>query len=1227
MGSRWTEEQRQVIDLRDCNMLVSAAAGSGKTAVLVERIISKILDERKPADIDRLLVVTFTNAAAGEMRERIRAALEKRLEEQPENEHLQRQITLVHHAQITTIHSFCLEVIRNHFHKIGLDPGFRIGDEGELKLLRHDVMEELLEEAYQEKDPEFLCFSEAFAPGKSDQGLEEAILQFYDFSMGHPWPEAFRSQCLEAYGADDRLFANAPWMQELMRILKLRIQDLLMIQKGLLAIVREPDGPWMYLEAMEEDLHYLQTLEKCSTYEEYYRILEEPPSWQTLSRKKDEAVSAMKVLRVKNLRDVIKKQIDKLRQTYFFASPSQMAQDMANNRPMVQVLVDLTNRFEKAYGQRKAEKNLVDFNDLEHFALKILVEPGEEGWLPTQTAREYAEYYQEIMIDEYQDSNLVQEILLTSVSGKEQGIRNLFMVGDVKQSIYRFRLARPELFMEKYHTYQKGQGENRRIDLHKNFRSRHQVLDTVNLIFQQLMTGAVGGIVYDEDAALYPGAQFPPAPREEFYDTEVLLIEDAQEEDAAEDQEAAGDLRRREAMAAALRIRQMAGKEQIWDKEEERFRPVRYSDIVILLRTVSGWSDVFAQVLGEFGIPAYTGGSTGYFSALEVKTVLAYLQVLDNPRQDIPLAAVLRSPIGGLKDEELARLRIQSPDTDFYTCCVRYLEGQEQSSLLYKKLKKFWEMTEGFRDMLPYTPMHLLLWHILDTTGYGEYVLAMPGGAQRKANLDMLAEKAMAYEATSYRGLFNFVRYIEHLQKYEIDYGEASQAGEAEDVVRLMSIHKSKGLEFPVVFVCGLGKNFNLQDSRSRLIFHPVLGVGCDYVDLDLRVKLPLLMKRVMARQLLEENLGEELRVLYVAMTRAREKLILTGGVKDLEKKMTDWTEETGSGEAALSYSAITSAATCLDWVMAALLRHDCGKTLLEEFDLPEASKTELSHQPGGVVFHRWSMEGLSQAREKDIEQGMKERAMLYQPFSETEETKAFGEELRRRISLRYPYEKNLSIPGKVTVSLLKRMYMDREPREEAFHLYQEPEVVPLIPRFKSGEAEKSGAARGTIYHRFLEHLEFGGGFDRKFTESQLETMVKCGKIQKDEAEWISVKKITHFLTSSLGERMGRAARAGKLYREQPFVLGVPASSLDPEWDPKEEVLIQGIIDAYFQEGDSLVLVDYKTDQVKDQEELERRYKVQLLCYQMALECLMGKPVKEKWIYSFCLNQEVTVHD
>ena len=1228
MGSRWTEEQQQVIDLRDCNMLVSAAAGSGKTAVLVERIISKILDERKPADIDRLLVVTFTNAAAGEMRERIRTALEEKLEEQPENEHLQRQITLVHHAQITTIHSFCLEVIRNHFHRIGLDPGFRIGDEGELKLLRHDVMEELLEEAYSEKDPEFLCFSEAFAPGKSDQGLEEAILQFYDFSMGHPWPESFRSQCLEAYGADETMFANAPWMQELLRILKLRIQDLVTIQKGLLAIVREPDGPWMYLEAMEEDLHYLQLLEKCSTYEEYYHIFETPPSWLALSRKKDENVSAIKILRVKNLRDMIKKQIDKLRQTYFFASPSQMAEDMANNRHMVQVLVKLTDRFEKAYEERKTEKNLVDFNDLEHFALKILVEPGEAGWAPTQAAREYGEYYQEIMIDEYQDSNLVQEILLTSVSGKAQGRRNLFMVGDVKQSIYRFRLARPELFMEKYHTYQKNQGENRRIDLHKNFRSRHQVLDTVNLIFQQLMTEAVGGIVYDEDAALYPGAQFPPAPKEEFYDTEVLLIEDVRKQgDSEENGEAAGDLRRQEAMAVALRIRQMVGTEQIWDKEEGRFRSVRYSDIVILLRTISGWADLFAQVLGEFGIPAYTGGSTGYFSALEVKTVLSYLQVLDNPRQDIPLAAVLRSPIGKLKDEELARLRIQSPDTDFYTCCVRYLEGQDPTSQLYKKLKNFWEMTGQFRDMVPYTPMHLLLWNILETTGYGDYVLAMPGGAQRKANLDMLAEKAMAYEATSYRGLFNFVRYIEHLQKYEIDYGEASQIGEAEDVVRIMSIHKSKGLEFPIVFVSGLGKNFNLQDSRSRLIFHPELGVGCDYVDLDLRVKLPLLMKRVMARQLLEENLGEELRVLYVAMTRAREKLILTGGVKDLEKKMHAWAEEIGSEKGTISYSTITSADTCLDWVMAALLRHDCGKQLLEEFALPASSETELSHKPGGVIFHRWSLEELEQAQGEDLEKGLKEREMLYQPFSETEETKALGEELRRRLSLTYPYEKNLSIPGKITVSLLKRMHMDREPKEESLLLYQEPEVVPLIPRFKSGEEEKSGAARGTIYHRFLEHLEFGGGFDRKFTESQLETMVKCGKIQKDEAEWISIKKITGFLNSSIGERMSRAARAGMLYREQPFVLGVRASSLDPEWDPEEEVLLQGIIDAYFQEGDSLILVDYKTDQVKKPEELARRYKVQLLCYQMALERLTGKKVKEKRIYSFCLNQEVIVHD
>ncbi|MDD3797331.1 MAG: UvrD-helicase domain-containing protein, partial [Lachnospiraceae bacterium] len=518
MGSKWTREQQQVIDTRDCNMLVSAAAGSGKTAVLVERIIAMIMDETRPVDIDRLLVVTFTNAAAAEMRERILAALEMRLEENPENAHLQKQVTLIHHAQITTIHSFCLEVIHNHFQAIGLDPGFRIGDEGELKLLWQEVLEKLLEEEYQKNEEDYLYFSECFAPGKTDQELEAVILQLYHFSTGYPWPDKWMEQCGRVYEIRTQEEMNqSEWMQQLLKLLSLQIGDMETKIDLALALTMDPDGPSFYAEALEKDKQKLGQLKQCGDYESYAKALADGESWAALSRKKDPSASEEKKMLVKELRDQVKKGLKKIREDYFFAEPEQMLEDIQNSGRLIKELLYLTKRFTELYSEKKAEKNLVDFNDLEHFALQILVRDTEEGLQVTETAREYARHYAEIMIDEYQDSNLVQEILLQSVSRTHQGGQNTFLVGDVKQSIYRFRLARPELFMEKYHTYTLEEGKNRRIDLHKNFRSRKEVLDGVNLIFYQIMTGLLGGIEYDEEAALYAGAEFEPREPEDAF--------------------------------------------------------------------------------------------------------------------------------------------------------------------------------------------------------------------------------------------------------------------------------------------------------------------------------------------------------------------------------------------------------------------------------------------------------------------------------------------------------------------------------------------------------------------------------------------------------------------------------------------------------------------------------------------------------------------------------------
>lgn len=1224
MENQWTEEQRQVIGLRDCNMLVAAAAGSGKTAVLVERIISRILDEKKPVDIDRLLVVTFTNAAAAQMRERISRELERRLEQQPDQVHLQRQLTLIHHAQITTIHSFCLEIIRSHFDRLSLDPGFRIGDEGELKLLRQDVIGQVLEQEYETADPAFIRFSESFAPGRTDSGLEEIILQYYDFSRGYPWPERWREKCLRTYLPESReAFFDSDWIRALEERIRLLLADL---EKDILYALRltaQPDGPYMYRETLEADQRIFEGLAECSGYQEYAAHFAGGISWKTLSRKKDPGVSEAKRERVKQIRDQVKKELKKMENDYFFEDPDCMLEDMAACAPMIRELNVLAEKFDQAYEAAKADKNLVDFTDLEQYALQVLVREEDGAVVPTDIAAEYAQHFEEVMIDEYQDSNLVQEIMLAAVSDPAR--HNRFMVGDVKQSIYRFRLARPEIFMEKFESYRKEEGVNRRIDLHKNFRSRHQVLDSVNLIFRQIMTKTLGGVEYDDDAALYAGAVYPEGGSEPFLEPELYLLTGDLSSDVSEEEQE-HDQRRREAMAAAERIREIVGTEPVWDKEEKCYRPARYSDVVVLLRTVSGWSEQFMEVFKEYGIPCYSGTGTGYFSALEIKTVLAYLKVLDNPRQDIPLASSLRSPIGGLDDEELAALRAGCHGMDFYTCCEEYLHQEEQEdTVLYRKLKRFWKITGELRAMAAGTPMHQLLWSVLDMTGYGDYASAMPGGRQRKANLDMLVEKAAAYESTSYRGLFHFVRYIENLQKYEIDYGEANISSDAEDTVQLMSIHKSKGLEFPIVLLCGLGKYFNLQDSRGGLVLHPELGAGCDRIDLDYRVKIPVLMKKMIAHQIREESLGEELRVLYVAMTRAEEKLILMGTVKSLEGAVRGWSREQENESLHLTYSTLTGAASYLDWIMPALLRHRTGEASGIVPGWSMEARCPLRDAPGGF---RMTLLGGKRERSGRLAQQeeilRRKEAFLAIDPGEVQDL-ATAEYFEQTAGKKYPYEKNLRIPGKVSVSELKKMAW--EPREESVWLCEQAvrEIVPAVPKFLQKEKPADGARRGTVYHRILENLDFGADFHGKFMDSQLETMINCGKIQKDESELISRGKLSTFLRSELAQRMKRAAVERCLYREQPFVLGVPASQIREEWDPGEEVLIQGIIDAYFYEDREIVLLDYKTDYVPggDPGVLIDRYRMQMDCYQMALERLAGVRVKERWIYSFGLGRAI----
>ena len=1184
---KWTEEQQKVIDTRDRNILVSAAAGSGKTAVLVARILALVTDPVHPVDIDRLLIVTFTNAAAGEMRQRIRDALEARAEEAPENAHLQRQLVLIHNAQITTIHSFCLQVLRSHFHMIGLDPGFRIADEGEMLLLRQDVLKETLEEAYElgagevhtTETEEFRQLLEQLAPGKDDQAVQNALLQVYQFSLGQPWPDEWLAGCRMAYCRPDKEETppEPDWVRFVVKDTKRVLAD---VREGILyaiTLCQAEHGPYMYEKAMQDDLAMVEALQAADDYRELAKAFAVSGTYTRLSTKKDESVSKEQKEQVQELRAGIKDALASVRVQYFYDRPEALEETFYASGVVVRALTRLVERFMEKLTEKKREKNVLDFSDLEHLALEILVVHDETGIQASPAAMEYAEQFEEIMIDEYQDSNLVQELILNSVAGRGRGEANRFMVGDVKQSIYRFRLACPELFLEKYQTYRELENACR-IDLHKNFRSRSEVLDGVNEIFRQIMTENLGGIVYDKDAMLYPGAVFAPDSGEARRLPEFLLLD-------PEDQ----DKQEAEARLVGMQIQQMVGSFPVWDAKRSAYRPMAYRDIVILLRTVSGWAETFGEVLSDMGIPCFTGSQKGYFSAVEVRTVLAYLEVLDNPVQDIPLAAVMRSPIGGFSDEALAKLRSASEERRFYDCCIAYRDNGEDAALRLA-LDTFFRQMEYFREKAAYTPIHLLLWEILDVTGYGAYAAALPAGRQRKANLDMLVEKAIAYEATSYRGLYHFIRYIESLKRYEVDYGEASLGTESDDTVRIMSIHKSKGLEFPVVFVSGLGKQFNETELRGRLALHSSFGIGCDYVDTTLRLRQPSLLKKVIQKTSALENLGEELRILYVAMTRAKEKLILTGAVPNASQKLEAWQTLNVRAMETLSYSTLTKASSYLDWVLPALLQHsgkDCFLLrVLSAEDLLEESKEAKASDLWRVLEH---------------------------PKEEPEARRY----LERVFSAEYPYEQEQAISGKVSVTELKKQTQLPE-EHEGLELYPVKESKGTVPRFRAAETTMPGSMRGTIYHTFMENLDF---HKKDVLETQLEEWIKCGKMTRDEAAAVRISDIRRFLESDIGLRMERAEEGGRLHREQPFVLGVPAHEIRSCWQSEELVLVQGIIDAWFEEDDGIVIVDYKTDRVRTMQTLAGRYHIQLEAYAKAVARLTGKTVKECGIYSFCLGR------
>lgn len=1360
MSIEFTPDQQKVIDLRERNILVSAAAGSGKTAVLVERIIRMICDASRPVDVDRLLIVTFTNAAAAEMRERIRLGLERQLEEHPDDAHIERQVTLLHNALITTIDSFCLYLIRNHFQEIGLDPAMRVADEGESKLLKQDVLQALLEQHFADGDPAFAQCVEFFCPGGRESVLEQHILKLHEYAESCPWP----GQWLEERRDDYAVFDEAAWEKSacgiyLRRYLEKMIQGCADTLGQVLEICQEADGPYMYGPMVEQERDMLlEVLREISLQESgqdrggkgseedkagMERLTQSLAhvSFGRLPVKKDPAVSADKRELAKTLRGRVKDTLQELREQ-FFTTPMDLslAQMNACQAP-VRMLAELAMEFGQAFRARKQEKKLMDFSDIEHYALEILLRREEGKVLPSPVAREYREYFHEILIDEYQDSNLVQEYLLWAVSGEAQGHFNRFMVGDVKQSIYKFRLARPELFLEKYETYTHEDSSCQRIDLSRNFRSRREVLDAVNSIFVNLMSRDKGGIEYDAQAALYVGAEYPEGPD---CRSELLLAE--KPEQGSEE-----TAKTREARMIAARIHGLRREYQVTDKATGTLRPARYGDMVILLRTGSGWDEEFKEVLEGEGIPVYISSKTGYFAATEVQELLQLLRVLDNPTQDIPLFGVMKSVFGGFTEEEIAVLRSESPEVSLWQavrsgagveadCSAQAPEEESQalstesregsvsqassagnregsvnqaSSMeseegsvsqassagkregsvnqalsmesqegsvsqvssgeseegsvqalsaengegsvpqtssveiqektvspafsegapdilpendvqcglnleLQEKCRRFAEKIDNYRSYTIYMPIRQLLETVIRDHDYLQYVTAMPAGSKRRANVEMLLTKASDFEKTSYFGLFHFVRYIEQLEQYDVDFGEAGSLDEYADVVRIMSIHKSKGLEFPITFVSGLAKRFNMQDVNQSFLMDMDYGLGTDFVDVEGRVRNKTLRKLVVSRKMREENLAEELRVLYVALTRAREKLIMTACAADAEAL---WQQYMLRQPGPLSYLDFMKAGSYLEYILPAL-------------------------DPAKVQVAIWQEEGLKgEAVRKQVDLARREMQLEQAGLWADP---AWVRELEQRFAYTYAYRELEQLYTKTSVSELKIAAME-EKDEAAYQTFEQKEIVPYIPSFRRDEEEAGGTLRGNAFHKVMELADYGqlyqGVYERlpesaevfvtsgdgKKLKANLREMlareVAEGRLPESYRQVLREHQLVRFFQDPIAWRMWRADASGILYREQPFVYGISAARLKSQFPAREKVLIQGIIDAFFVEDGQIVVVDYKTDRVETGQELWNRYAEQLKYYEEALGKLMRLPVKEKILYSSRLGCCVTEPD
>ena len=1221
--SKWTKEQSEVISHRKGNLLVSAAAGSGKTAVLVEHVIDRLLDKEHPISLSSVVLMTFTEAAASEMKERIKARLKEAFLEN-RDPHIEREIAELPNANISTIDAFCKRLIEENYTSLGIEPNFRIGEKNELALLKEDIVEELLEEEYGKKEESFLSFVDRYSTGKQDKGIQEIIVKLYYLAVASPFPEKY----LKALSEN----SSSAWKNYLLESIRKRVEEAIEMLREAILICTEEGGPSEYLAAVEEDY---QSLLRVKAGAILRRTIEEI---QAISFSRIKNSKAERKEEVKGRRNAVKALVQKWQKNYILIPEEIEKKAETEGKTLLQEAIRLTLLFYARYQKEKLERNILDFSDLEHFALKLLYTE-KDGVLHFSTlADELAQEYTEILVDEYQDSNMVQEYLVSALSKERFSEGNVFQVGDVKQSIYRFRMARPELFLRKYYdeSYPK-------IFLQKNFRSLKGVIDAVNACFFRIMKKELGGIEYDRDSSLFQGRE---EKEETDSKTELLLLEKEEkkgeqtgEEKAKGKKEENSEEKRGEAglekeSDLQLECRMIASRVRELHKKN-----IQYKDMVILLRSPKKVAKEMVDIFSEEGIPSFAVSSDGYYSQVEVETILAMLSVIDNPKQDIPLAAVLHSPMFHFTDEELCSLKLAygsltealcmsaeaisdgnfssenqcSGNTRSETISGENLCSEKENPLqvqppldqaLFKKWKDFCTKLERYRKLSRNLRVHELLTLLYEETSYYLYASALPMGEKRRANLDQLIEDALQFEKGSFSGLFNFIRYIEKAKQKEYDEGEANIYSEKDDLLRIMSIHQSKGLQFKVVFLSSLQKNFNKQDLRESILLDEELGMASPYLDQETRIKYPSLQLSAIKEKMEEENQAEELRLLYVAMTRAEEKLIMTGVVKNLASYM-----EKHPVNEDIKIEDIRGAKSYLDFIMLAFSR----------------SFTESLENPL-VKLCTFTREALSEKKEEEEGEKFSVRDALYSYLAEKCEKTEEEEEWDKDFSYRYDHEESTHLYPKYAVSLLKKQAIEAVKEQGDKEGETGGESKGLSEAEKSGKneqvhernAEKRekglGAKIGDSFHHALALFDYNKGLE------QLPAI-----LGEEELSLLNKEQFQTFLSSSLGECFKKAFQEKRLFREMHFMRALPFCALFPDRKEEDEVLLQGIVDAFIVEDDGIILVDYKTDRVKSEEELRERYRKQIMLYSDALEAILGKRVKRRVLYSFYLAKEVEI--